>query len=410
MNAQDILKELNSGKTTVHELLAKDNEQSGISEILSRLFHLETKPAEQIISDNFEQIIYRCNDNSLLTILMDLFAEHTTRNIISSKFDIILKRLSEVDNKSVTNPINHFLKLLADTPQGIEIIKNNFKSIIRNINKSDLFQIAQTTKGISQEIDDLLEKQLEENHLEVAKSLLNTYKIDMGEDKDKLLQDYANTLSTMIQELLISENSSWLEINKNSNSPYSDVYEIKNKELRIGELKQTYHIPNHTRILPPLTRINLIDNDGNEFACIEIKDKVESIKKDDADMEKLYKLYAELREDGIIWTNITWDNIGIAPEVNVPSLNGENIDVVPSSIGFSDNQKGKPLKAGDWVITNTDYIYDENCTEVIWKTPLAQHFEERWQQEQQKKIAEKYKTQNNVTQNNVTHDVDRNET
>jgi len=205
-------------------------------------------------------------------------------------------------------------------------------------------------------------------------------------------------METLIGELLVDQNARMLDLQWRSNGAYSHVYQIKDKVLKIGSPRETYEIPYHPRILQPLTRTNLIDEkNGNQiFACIEIADNVETLckdknqamemGKDKEKVEKLYQIYKELREDGIIWTDARFANVGILKRPNIPTLNGEEIDVDPQAIGMLGKTKGKVLGAGEWVIIDTDFLYRENNF-CAFTDSYSIEFEKRWQQERQEKIA-----------------------
>ncbi len=337
----------------------------------------------------FKDYLYKLNAHTLVTYLVDLLNEDNTRSIINKRFDIILKRFAN-ESQNANACINSFLEQLKRKPGGKEIIKNNYKTIINTANKNNLFELAQIMKGISEEIDALLEQQLAGNHLEVAKSILRKAIDEDVPNKTKLAEDYALTLSIMIQELLKSENCRWIDIDYITSGGYSKVYQIKDKILKIGSLRAKYNIPNHTRILQPLTRINLIDenNYNNRFACIEIMDRVEPVKINESNesiVEELYQLYAELRDAGIIWTDVTMSNVGRLIRPNIPNLNGENIDVVPSAVGFYDNQKGKPQSIGSLVILDTDFIFPANSNNIIFpESIIAFKFAKRYAEENER--------------------------
>ncbi len=421
MKERQFLKEINTNKKgsykstieLVNKLLEENTEISVYNKknIFLRFFRHRNKTAKQIILKNFEQILNRTSNSDLKNLIMILFGQDSTSSIINEKFESIIKRFSIVNNnedESLFYQKIYFLKELKKIPDGEKIIKDNYEIILKNSENKDLFQIVQILKGISKEIDDVLEQQLEENHLEVAKSLLTTYKIEDIDNKKKSVQDYTLTLSTMIEELLKSENCRWIDINRIGCGSYSDVYAIGNKILKIGEVRASYEIPNHPRILQPLIRINFLDEKrkNKPFACVEITDKVETVDKTNENLEELYKVYAELREAGIIWTDAIFENVGILTKPNVPSLNGQDMNVAPNSVGFSNNNKGKPLDKGDMVILDTDYLYKENSSNILWAyRGYSEGFEKRWQQERQQKIAKEHLDD----KENIRKDVGENE-
>ena len=361
------------------------------------------KNVEQILKDNFEYILNSENDGNDLTRLLDkLWNNSDTKNIIKENFSIILKRFDNEDKKKVWCRHSFFVEI-SKSAEGMDIIKENLELILKSYPGEYLRRFADRIKGISNEIDEKLEEHLERRQVEVARELLLGYRNKYNELntasgtcewRKEAYDDYDDTISIMIKELLQSENVKWLDIESLESGAYSDVYKIGDKVLKIGRPREVFEIPNHPRILQPLTRINLLDTYDNDiaFACVEITDVVESLKEDEyEDDELLYQIYKELRDDGIIWTDPGYRNLGILKRPNVPSLNGEVMDVAPNSVGFSNDIKGESvLEAGEIVIIDTDFLYRVDSYDITF-FDKGEELEKRWQQEQQKKIAEKYR-------------------
>ena len=162
--------------------------------------------------------------------------------------------------------------------------------------------------------------------------------------------------------------------------------------------------------MQPLTRTNLIDErDENKiFGCIEISDRVDrlcenaeqeqALNGNEEAVEKLYQIYKELRDDGIVWTDVRFSNVGKLRKRNVPKLNGEEMDVDPVAVGMDKEAKGRILEVGEWVIIDTDYIYRRKDYKSITytKNPYFKQFEKRWQQERRGETVEKYQA-NEIT-------------
>ena len=218
-------------------------------------------------------------------------------------------------------------------------------------------------------------------------------------------------VTRMIDELLESEGVQYTDINYLGAGSSSTVYEIGNKVLKIGSLRNVYKIPNHPRILQPLIRLNLVDErwENMEFACVEIMDKVKRIEEEATHTEELYKIYKELRDSGIIWTDARPTNLGRLLKRNVPTLNGEEMDVEPKSVGFTNGQNTETLPEGELVILDTDYIYSSDDPDIYWpNNEYYQILEKRWQREKQAEIAKKYseeqKEENHSEQGKEEHE------
>lgn len=140
-------------------------------------------------------------------------------------------------------------------------------------------------------------------------------------------------------------------------------------------------MPNHRRILQPLARKAFRNRLGKTMACVEISEEVDT-NIEQKDPEELYKLWKELRDEGVIWTDVTWENVGRLKKKNIPSLNGEEMYVEPEAAGFKNKYKGKPLEKGELVILDTDFIFEENSPYLRWfNFGYAKSFEDRYKKE-----------------------------
>lgn len=205
----------------------------------------------------------------------------------------------------------------------------------------------------------------------------------------------------MVEELLESEKVRLVDIDYCDSGSSSYVFQIGDKVLKIGSLRNTYKIPNHPRILQPLTRIELLQDDGENtpFACIEIMERVDSVNPGDFLEEEMYKIYKELRDAGIIWTDPRLANLGRLRKDNINILNGEELDVEPKSVGFINGKNKRVLKKGDIVILDTDYIYMQDDPNIYWPNSQYNIFEKSWQRERQAELGKEHNKEQGKTQN-----------
>ena len=408
MNERKFLKEINKKNNkdgtftwcTVLDLINSEKKNlslqktSKVSNAFRRLFSKfnKEKSAEQIIKDNFFEILEKTNSTNVCTLIKNLIQNPGTKYTIIENLNIVFDRLIN-DDVTEGSRKEAFDKII-ELPKGREFIENNIDTMLENVSPRNVFRISQYLKGLSDNTDERLNKALEDNRIEVAKSLLEDSlitRIDL-DNKEELIDGYKLTLSVMIDELIESEKCRYIDINYLSRGSYSDVYQIGNKVIKIGGPRQTYSIPNHRRILQPLTRINFIDekNKNKPFACIEISDKVDSLSKEDITEEKLYEVFKDLRKDGIVWSDVRFPNVGKLNKINVPTLGQEEVDVVPGSVGFTNDTNEKALSEGDLVIIDTDFIYSKENGNIKWNEGYSVEFEKRYQQEVAAEIAEKY--------------------
>ncbi len=402
MNERKFLKAINSkhnndGSFTYDIVcnLLEENSKDVVPQkpnILKQFFSKQktVKSTQQILSDNFEMILTNIHNHYVSYLIEKLSKEPEMQSIIIDNLEAICSKMTS--DEITETQIREIFEAIRGIPKGNELIAEKLDKILEYTSIQHLFDTAQSLKGISQEVDDRLNSELEKNKVEVARFLLRncTATREMQSDtKDQSIEKYAETLSIIIDELLRSENNRFIDMKLLGNGSHSTTYQIGDKVLKIGRPRETYNIPNHNRILQPLIRTNFIDEKNNNevLACIEISNKVDKIPKDDMQEEELYEVYKELRESGIIWTDVRFDNVGRLTKPNEPSLNGENVDVSPDAVGFDGKLKGKKLSRGELVILDTDCIYDKEATNIVWYIGFANKFERRYQQEVANKIA-----------------------
>ena len=328
--------------------------------------------------------------------------------------------------------------------------------MMENLDDSNIFPAIQKIKGTSEQKDEMLNRYLEDNKLTIVKELLKecVYYKDVSEEE---INGYAETLTIMIDELLQDENQRYIDIQYLKSGQFSQAYQIGEKVIKIGMPRATYYIPNHRRILQPLARKEFKEKKRNNrvFACAEIVDLVNPLRPEDWKEETLYQVYKDLREDGLVWTDIKYDNLGRLRRKNVVTFEGKEIWVAPEAVGFIDedpkdehqekyqkdktilegrqkenvlssgleefsveddneehllgeqekdlakdtqkegrrNQRKLPLEAGDLVILDSDFIYKDSDPNIVWADERVKKFEQRYQQEVQDEEIREFRQQ-----------------
>ena len=316
----------------------------------------------------------------------------TPQKIISDNFEKIINTFRDLSNdeKIDIGRVIEFCDTLIEREDtkaiGKDLIINNIDRIYPMIeNGEDLFRLVQFEKSLDKEIDDSKENLLRSKKKEIAKYMLSHQDIHFSQEEK---EEYAETLSIMIDELLESENCKYIDIIDFKNDSYSQVFQIGGKVLKVGGPRKTYEILNHIRLLQPLTRTNLLDREHNPKAYVEIQELVDP--PGEVSDDELYEIYKELREDGIIWTDVKIPNIGRLKSNNIPTLNGREMDVAPNSVGFVNGKNKDNLAAGDLVVIDLDFIYREDDPNKEW-IGHSEMFEKRYQQEKAEEVTKEYK-------------------
>lgn len=446
MKEKEFLKQLNSEKNAfgenTEEIVKKLLEEGKAIAVRKkpnffiRLFSRmqKTKSTSQILEEHFEMVLSNLSVKGQLERVLKMLLENTeTIEIIKTHFGAIL------ETATTNEKLSEILKVLLKNPQTLVIIKEHFSDVFKkcnSINQKGICQLGRRTpkekflsaikelpdgdavllanvttvlqegvtiadipifRGLSEEIDAKMQKQLEERKEQIIREMLETgidYKGE-PERRKQCIDDYLMTVTIMLDELLKKENVRMLDIKLIGLGGYSRTYQIGEEVLKIGDLRATHKIPNHRRILQPLIRMNLRDekNNNKQFACVEVANRVDELTEEEQSKEKLYQIYKELRDNGIIWTDAKFQNVGKLRSKNVATLDGEEITSDPEATGLQGNIDEKVLESGEWVVIDTDYIYDENTreSEIKWiDNSFSKGFENRWLREKQGQVVQKY--------------------
>lgn len=192
-----------------------------------------------------------------------------------------------------------------------------------------------------------------------------------------------------LHKLLVSvaeeENTSLFAIKKFQYGAYSTVYRINDKVIKIG-YRECESIPNCSEILLPDFKGKI----GSDY--IEITDYTPTL--GDADMEELYTIYQNLRNQGLIWLDPRSDNVARLDEKTAIIQNQKRKGIHTLDIDFNPAYHMKELQAGDLVIIDLDHIVfqeDQDTINAIKRdldeTLIArvELFEKRYQEEKQPK-------------------------
>ena len=339
-----------------------------------------------IINDNFPTILESfqgVNWNRGLELLIDIPEVHSK---INENIVYILK-----NSKSYSNTF--LLQYIDKVSNSKQLIQDTLKEILES-NPEKILSNAQIIKQqLGKENIEGMNEILQAHKLDISKEMLNNIALkdyNKAFPSQEDFEDYSQTLSMVIDEILENENLEYSDIESMTPGGFSDVYSIGDKVLKVGCPRRKYEIPNHRRILQPLLRTNFTTKyDNVDFACVEVTEKVEMFNGTD---EELYEVYKELRESGIVFTDFKRNNFGILKKDNIAHWkNGLNVE--PNAAGLVGNQDWEPLKAGEIVIIDSDFLYrddDPNIEHV--NEPQEKIAREKYEQEIKKEDTDYMKT------------------
>jgi len=194
--------------------------------------------------------------------------------------------------------------------------------------------------------------------------------------------------SMMIKEVMEKEDVRPSDVTFVGGGVYSKAFGVGSKVIKVGNDAMTYNIPkNSLRFLQPLVR-HQQEGEGR----IEISEKVDM--KTKVSEEELYEVYADIRKEGMIWTDAKYDNVGRLIKDNVVHFKNfvhknpgdeekVQLDVKPyaPNLGFGDSQNPEVLEAGKVVVIDLDFIFPEDSPNIRISTDISRSFEERYQRE-----------------------------
>lgn len=205
-----------------------------------------------------------------------------------------------------------------------------------------------------------------------------------------------------------SEGTTVNNIKEIGRGSYAIAYKIGDYTLKVGNTRAMPEIPNHRRLLQPIIRRKIhtdrnSDEDPNVYDFVEVQNYVDTSCLESMfphqRVDILYEIYSELRDDGYVWLDPTYKNIGklLKPnKANMPfkDIDGKEQDIKPTKelTGLvGEIPKENILEPGNFVIIDTDHIIKYNEQHMNFKkyeggrTPLMYELEERYLKEKSEK-------------------------
>lgn len=321
----------------------------------------------------------------------DIFDAISTIDVESNFYTNILNKLSEEKQKDLLGKLIKNRRIIQYS--AIEYKGNNKQLIYDNIslfieNSENLYSLMNFVKNNSDALSQV--KKYIDNNEEKAINSIFCETEKLKEVKDSTLKEI---IKLLILEVIKNENVKLSDITYNSGG-YSRVLLIGDKVIKLGN-RATKSFPNNPYIVSPLLRKEL--KGDNETCFVEITERVDT--SDLASSEELYHLFKDLRNLGLVWTDIKPQNVG--------RLKKENIIHWPDELNPNDQMLGLDtmrgttvLKKGDLVIIDADFIFDEKDTNIVHTNMryLYDEFESRYQKEKKELGNKEHK---NVVNNTI---------
>lgn len=321
-----------------------------------------------------------------LQIRLELILYIKDQNI---KKQCIKKTIEEFIDKDYSTGLEDFLKYISDK----NIIKEEFENLLqilkRTLNPKSYFKIIKVINDIEpsycESLNNFIEKDYDSIVRRIAAESLNLSGLNkQTKFSDIQFQNVVTLIKLFLSELMEHEHANYLDIDYISKGASSIVIGIKNRVIKVGIERFKYEVPNSEYILQPILRKQF--KELNNYT-IEVTNRVEQDL--DISYDELYNLYINLRNQGIIWTDINPKNVGRLIKDNISDYELRTGNLENNSEVSGMKSITKVLKAGELVVIDTDLVYSEKEQDKIGdfniKDSSYDFYENRYQIEQLKK-------------------------
>lgn len=391
-NGQILLKHLG----TMLKLSNQENiEWLGYKAIYSQEKFMETLAASidkysfsMEISELFQQLYTKIDNENLRKNIFtaDMNKKLVEMNLSSNSYARLYSMMTPAQcnnllEQLLSNNININYSKFLPYNDTITFIKNNIDIIYTHggniIDIKRLMELKREDKFVSK-----INAYIDNNPYIMVNSIIDILKTKILNNKKINFNKYRSFIFLLLDEISKNESTSISSTEFIGTGGYSAVFAIKTKVIKIGIERKTPHFPNNPYILKPLLRKTItIDNIPIFFEVIE---KVDT-NINDITKEEIYKLYKNIREIGLIWTDVKIDNVGRLIKDNKIYWY-ENITPSDETLEFTKTIGNHQLKKGELIVLDGDYIYNENDHNINSKmSNLQTEFEKTYQKELKKR-------------------------
>ncbi len=321
--------------------------------------------------------------------------------IMQCKSDEMLALLKQLDK---TTPLYQILiKQICDNLD--ELLFSDYKSNFENERPyEDIFDIKKFLGQID-ELRDKIESIFQTHQKEVIERIYEYVKYkEFKNYYESVVDDYKQEMLTFLESLIydlcnrdingIEKKNGKIKFNdieKLGEGVYSVVYGIDDKVIKIGRNRGIWEIPDNPYIVKPIIREKIKVGKGDYLShlYVEVVEKVNPITEADITQtleEELYELYANLRQLGIIWVDVKFNNVGRLMKMqDIPFTSNEFMSIKQNRLYKEKIQ----LPQNSLVILDADLMmleddFYERCKMknfADWMSPLAYKFYKRYEKE-----------------------------
>lgn len=261
-------------------------------------------------------------------------------------FDILIGfYLSNKDIKSIVKLIKESKESSIEVNKYID--KSLFKKMINDYIRNDyIFDLGNILSDvIPNEVNEMFEVKYDYLINRLAKIMVGP-PVNAPKDSRELIIMF-------LEELLNNQNVKLQDIHILEAGGYSNVVNIGSLVMKVSKKKETFDIKNSKYILQPVLRRQF---EEYKNLTIEVVPLVET---ELISMEELKELYFNLRDEGLIWTDVKAVNVGKLLKPNKAIYNMRTGPIETSSESTGLNGEVQVLPKGKYVVIDSDYIYNE---------------------------------------------------
>lgn len=318
---------------------------------------------DQLFKDNFSKVLLSVPQGNVDVAINALYSHPEMKDFLQ-KEDSIKTILDSVDH-------HDFKSVIADSDiSGYthDFINSNFDYVVNNYDLKKVLSVFEYV-DLNDENKEKMNEYFVNNKEEFLKGILTTTLSLRGDLNDKELDALIKIVTKITDETLRHENAKVCDIKMLLCGSFSSVIRIGDTIIKVGTPRKTFDMPNDERILQPHLRRDLKKDLGIN-AVVEVSDRVDT--DFSIDEEEMYSIYKDMRDRGIICGDFKYGNIGKLLKDNTSRNDTKN--------GLH-GEINKTLKAGDYVLLDTDFVYDENDPDAELSSDMSIQFEKRYLKE-----------------------------
>ena len=330
---------------------------------------------EVLIKDNYEQMLKGTPKGNMNISINALYAHPEMREFMErdESIKLVLDTAAYYDFRDIV-----FDSDISARAQ--KFINDNFDYFASNAELKKMVSIFEYV-DLTEENKDKMHEYFKGHKEGFLKEILTMTLSIRGNLKEKEADALLKIVTSIVDKSMEHEHAKVMDIKKLLAGSYSSVIRVGDTIIKVGTPRKTFDMPNDERILQPHLRRDLQKELGIA-AVIEVADRVDTDFK--ITEEEMYEVYRDMRERGVVCGDFKYGNIGKLLRDNPPRNNERH--------GLHGNVT-KTLKAGEYVVIDTDFFYKENDPKTELSSDLSIQFEKRYRREKGLDIEAKKETE-----------------